>query len=114
MKTINAANKPNYKSSRDYTRLWELAQTERVICWLDYYEYCTDIASTKCTIYDNGDVTIEISARGTCYILGDTKEDFIRQCKKDNVEFIEPNIQSKNYNDLPICNLRTGGILKFK
>ena len=40
----------------------------------------------------NGDVTIEISARGTCYILGDTKEDFIRQCEKDNVEFIEPNI----------------------
>ena len=92
MKTINAVNKPNYKASRDYQRLWELAQTERVICWLDSYESCIDTASTKCTIHDNGKVVVEISARGTCYIWGDNKEHFIEKCKKYNVEFIEPNI----------------------
>lgn len=83
-----------YKTSRDYDRLYELAQETSVICIVDYNwrdgAISRDIASTICLGGD--EKTIQISCRGICYIgpAYDGKETFIRHCAKYNVEFIEP------------------------
>ncbi len=78
--------------SQDYELLFELMQTQRVICLVDNNE-CTDICATR-AVQDNG--YFSIGARGIEYIGAfefkdkSAKEDFIDQCKKSNIRFIEP------------------------
>lgn len=93
MDVTNLASSNRYKTSRDYERLWQLAQETSVACIVDYDfrdgHVCRDIASTICI---NGDEkTIQISCRGICYVgpAYDGKETFIRHCAKYNVEFID-------------------------
>lgn len=82
-----------YKTSRDYERLWQLAQETSVICIVDYNwrdgAISRDIASTIC--HDGDGKTIQISCRGICYVgpSYEGKERFISACTKYNVEFID-------------------------
>jgi len=93
-KVINLSHHNHYKTSRNYERLWQLAQEISVVCIVDFDfrdgHVCRDIASTICI--DGDEKTIQISCRGICYVgpAYDGKDKFIRHCAKYNVEFIDP------------------------
>lgn len=92
--TIHAIS--GYKTSRDYERLWELAQKASVICIVDMIFYdggapSRDVAHTLFRAGGKYGPVCELSARGIGYIFGDGKDDFVAQCAHHNVEFIEPN-----------------------
>lgn len=78
----------DYKGSRDYARLAELAKTKSVICIVDWRE-CRDVAHT---LYLNGGdmETWQVGARGTCYVSAMDLGNFIARCAAVNLEFIEP------------------------
>lgn len=84
----------NYKGSRDYVRLAELAKTESIICIVDCHfddvECLRNISKTLYASFPNGVEYWQISARGVCYVTADSLEKFMRRCEKENVEFIEP------------------------
>lgn len=90
MTVINLASSNRYQTSRDYERLYDLAQETSVICIVDYKwpdgDVCRDIAATV-----NTGRNIQISCRGVCYVgpWDNDKETFIRHCAKYNVEFID-------------------------
>jgi len=93
----------NYKTSKDYNKLFDLVQTQRVICIVTYTDKISDtkeiaikdICASSALISES---SINIGARGTGFITamefdGKTiKEDFIRQCEHYNLEYIEPNL----------------------
>ena len=86
-----------YETSRDYERLIELARTQSIICIVDY-ESCDgrpirDIAHTIWPCQDNA--APDVSARGIGYIDGFTRNGFIGQCWRSNLEFIEPDLEAK-------------------
>ncbi|MDR1007975.1 MAG: hypothetical protein LBL65_05355 [Campylobacteraceae bacterium] len=83
----------NYKTSKDYELLFELMQTQRIVCFLDYEignSEIRDVCKTICTGY-----SYELGVRGMGYFSVHTKEFFIECCKAYNVEFIEPNLEIK-------------------
>ena len=81
--------------SKDYKRLYKLAKTQTIVCFTNYSfrecpgEFCRDVCGTLCNEY-KGDFDVQLSARGICYMSGRNEEEFIRRCKKCNVEFIDP------------------------
>lgn len=98
-------NTANYKTSKDYARLWELAKTARIICITDYRADLNSPASRDVaeTVYSSADgESVVICARGTVYAFGLSREDFIRQCQLVNVEFIDPCDWSQPAVDLTI------------
>jgi hypothetical protein len=78
-----------YNVSRDYAALYEMAQSQSVVCFVDYHE-CRDVACTLVRRNSYGTET-EIGARGLTYIGGTSREEFVMQCRRHNVEFILPN-----------------------
>ena len=78
-----------YPVSRDYNLLYELAQTKCVICIVDF-QGCRDVAATLVRRNDYGSET-DISARGIGYVASVNIEEFLMQCKRLNVEFLNPN-----------------------
>ena len=74
-----------YTTSRDYAKLWGLAQRQSVVCICDYRDGCRDIAQT---IYWEAEV--RVVARGICYICPLGYDEFISQCKMVNLEWIVP------------------------
>jgi len=78
-----------YNVSRDYNLLYELAQTKCVVCIVDF-QGCRDVAATLVRRNDYGSET-DISARGICYVASVNIDEFLMQCKRLNVEFINPN-----------------------
>lgn len=83
---------PNYEWQDDYYHLWSLVKKERVICLVNYDNLCKDIASTHFNYVDRlkNPICVTVSARGICYILASNREDFIDQCKKNNLKYILP------------------------
>lgn len=76
-----------YETSRDYELLAQLMQSQSVICIVDCYGgECRDIGKTIFTPTN----TWQICARGICYIYQWSKDAFVRQCERANVEFIIP------------------------
>ena len=82
----------NYSISVDYKMLHELAQTQPIVCFVDYGTNPTprDVAVSRCS---HG--VTQISARGICYIWADTASDFILQCRNNHVEFVLPNVSNE-------------------
>ncbi|GAF78774.1 unnamed protein product [marine sediment metagenome] len=79
-----------YKTSRDYIKLYELAQTQSIICMCNFGEgRARDICRT---IFDGN--LMEISARGTGYVGAETIKAFIKQCKRYDVEWVLPEAKS--------------------
>jgi len=82
--------KQNYETSEDYERLYEIAKKQRVVCFIKN-ENVKDICQTSA----DPENPHQIGARGICYIYpmsidGKTKkEDFIDQCMKNRLEFID-------------------------
>jgi len=83
--------KQKYETSSDYEKLYELAKTQRVVCFIEN-EGVQDVCQTSASSNDPH----QIGARGICYIypmeIDDKtkKEDFIDQCIKNRLEFIIP------------------------
>lgn len=78
-----------YNVSRDYDALYDMARSKSVVCFVDYHE-CRDVAATIART--GGDV--EVSARGISYVWATSKDDFVMQCRRLNVEFIPlPNVK---------------------
>jgi len=80
-----------YGVSRDHDALYDMAQSKSVVCFVDYHE-CRDVACTLVRRNSYGAET-EIGARGLTYIAGMSREEFVMQCRRYNVEFIPPNVQ---------------------
>jgi hypothetical protein len=78
-----------YNVSRDHDALYDMAQSKSVVCFVDYHE-CRDVACTLVRRNSYGTET-EIGARGLTYIAGMSREEFVMQCRRYNVEFILPN-----------------------
>ena len=74
----------NYNTSRDYELLFELMQKSSIVCIVDY-NFARDVAQTLCR---EGDY--QICVRGMGYIWTDKKEEFLKDCKAYNVEFVVP------------------------
>jgi hypothetical protein len=75
-----------YKMSRDYARLAELAKTQSIVC-ID--GKMKDVARTIYDRIDDNEVWA-ISSRGFSYVYAISFDDFMRNCKEANIEFIEP------------------------
>jgi len=91
----------HYRTSKDYERLYELVQTQRVICIVTYDSKISDNKTIELRdICASGVVSsverIDIGCRGTGYINafefdGKTpKEEFIEQCEHYKLEYIDP------------------------
>ena len=88
---VIALTNHRYKTSRDYDRLFELAQETSVICIVNYQWHDGEVSRDIAATHHNGR-SGQISCRGVCYVgpWDNDKETFIRHCAKYNVEFIEP------------------------
>ena len=71
-----------YASSRDYEYLYEAAKKTSIVCIVDSFE-CRDICATSF----HGDCH-QVNARGIGYIYASSKEEFLEQCQKLNLEFL--------------------------
>jgi len=76
-----------YETSRDYERLADEMQRRSVICVVDCYGDCRDIAKTGYSESNHGQ-TWKIGCRGIEYIWADDRGGFIRQCVRLNVDAI--------------------------
>lgn len=75
-----------YKTSDDYNLLWRLASETSVVCICKYQDM-RDVAHTICHEFET-----HISARGITYASGRDEEEFAKDCKSSDVEFIVPNV----------------------
>jgi DNA-binding protein len=89
-----------YITSKDYENLFELAQKQRIVCFVNVKDYkdeggyiLQDICQTQ---VHKTEERMEICARGIAYISAfdfremTVKQDFIQQCEIQNLEYIEP------------------------
>jgi hypothetical protein len=79
-----------YQTSKDYERLADLMQKQSVICMVDYGKDCRDVAHTLWLPSESNDGFWQLSARGIGYVYGTSRQEFIAQCQKHNVEVIFP------------------------
>ena len=82
---IRMSKDHQYKTSRDYQRLYRLLRETVVVCIVDYLD-CRDVAATL--FFADG---ANIGARGITYITAFDEDQFVEQCARYNVEFTEPN-----------------------
>lgn len=85
---MNVSQIAAYPVSRDYLRLAELAKAQSIICIVSYESY-RDVAKTIFST-DGAAGIWHVSARGTGYVLAADLDEFVRQCERVNLEFIEP------------------------
>ena len=95
-------NISGYPASTDYGALWEFAQRQSVVCLVRYtprHRWATDkdksdifdIAQTIAMPDDLGNFwCVDISCRGINYVQGFGKDDFAKQCKKAEVQWLIP------------------------
>ena len=81
----------NYNTSKDYELLWELAKTQKVICI--GYEF-DDSIKLLIAYYDKDDNTRCVKDYDGYCVIATHKEDFVRDCKDLQLEFILPNAWS--------------------
>ena len=78
-----------YVTSADYQRLFEIAQHTSVICFIRYSDEgdppSFDVAHTRF-----GRSMFEIGSRGTTYTSAFSFDEFVAECKRCEVSFIEP------------------------
>lgn len=91
----------NYNTSKDYELLWELAKTQEIIC----IGYESDNSIRLLTAYyDKSDNTKCVKDNdGYCFISTIYKDDFEKECKDFDLEFILPNNVIKNKDKCAVC-----------
>lgn len=86
-KHVRLDREHGYQTSRDYARLFEIMKTQAVVCFINYSSdfECRDVA---CTNYSDG--LHQVNSRGVGYVYAEVEDLFVSQCKKADLEFIEP------------------------
>ena len=79
----------NYKTSKDYNKLYELMKYERIVCFIKQEDENFKIAISNQCFKDNK--YLQVGCVGTTYIVTKDKESFIKSCKRYDLEYIEPN-----------------------
>ena len=79
-----------YKPSREYDKLADEMQVRSIICLVDYGDDCRDVAHTLWSPSEDGTGCWMLSARGITYICAFSREEFINQCVRANVEVLIP------------------------
>ncbi len=92
----------NYQTSKDYERLFELIQKERVVCFVNTKPFKSVVTKEEIIVKDVcvssfrfRENEIVIYSRGIIYINAflskkkTLKEDFIEQCISRDLEFID-------------------------
>ena len=83
----------SYQTSRDYCKLWELAQMASIICIVDMEpgkpNTCRDIARTTHSA-DWSPKLVQVGARGIGYVWAESIEEFIAQCQVRRLEWLIP------------------------
>lgn len=79
-----------YTTSRDYAKLWELAQKQSVVCVVDFDWRDGDVSRDVAHTIWNGR-HLHVSCRGVSYADGDSLADFERSARRSNLEWLVPN-----------------------
>ena len=81
-----------YETSTDYEALWELAQRRGVICTVQAFDDTPDLRDVCQTIYEPKTMAMAVSSRGCghVYVLDGDKAEFVKQCEKAHLEWIQP------------------------
>ena len=106
-----------YKTSRDYSLLWDLAQDQSIVCVVDYRfgpadegPACRDVCHTLKPGY-----FLEVSARGIGYVTAANISEFTQQCESLNLEWFPPAEVAPLPGQEPVpdgecmCNVNTQG-----
>ena len=81
----------SYQTSRDYRKLWELAQTAQIVCIVDRYENdSTDrrIVSTRYSPAEHYQITVETCGIRWCSAAN--VDQFVQQCERWSLEWLVP------------------------
>jgi len=88
-----------YAVSRDYAKLYEMAQKQSVVCVVDYRNFHDDpitreVARTHCVPSENrpGESITQVSSRCITHVYACNAEGFIKQCQPLNLEWLVPNV----------------------
>jgi hypothetical protein len=88
-----------YTTSTDYIRLIELMKEQHVICIVDRGECWEDLwrISIGKTIYeeDSNNMPYRIIGASSCILSAWDDSEFIKECEKHNVKFIDPTYTSE-------------------
>jgi len=92
----------NYKTSKDYEKLFELLKTNKIVCLINHHIEIEDKnvkIQQLCTNFSlNDDKEIMIGIEGKVIIFAHETKDltmkelFLSLCKEKDLEYIEPNI----------------------
>lgn len=78
----------NYTTSKDYELLWNLVQEgKEVVCWADFCNYGDKMQRDICRTRKIENISLVLS-RGIHYAYAENKEEFMGQCKKNNLAFL--------------------------
>jgi hypothetical protein len=81
-----------YPMSRDYPRLLELIEEGRIFAIVDCYETCRDPVFVR----KGGSFGYDIGVRGFGYADASTPDEFLAECERLNLEFLDPATFSKS------------------
>ena len=85
-------NIKGYRTSRDYGKLWDLAQAQSVICTARDHQITGEAGVEGrdiCRTLSSKGLTT-VGCRGTCYANGETRAEFAEGCEAAGIEWIEP------------------------
>lgn len=85
---LNALHIKGYAGAKDYAVLAELSKKSSIICIFDY-ESGRDVARTQ-YMSKGVEEYWSVSSRGMCYISEFSREEFIKQCIKAHLVFLDP------------------------
>ena len=83
----------NYRTSRDYCQLWELAHTAKIICIVNkHFGDSTDrvIASTHAPVTGYDKISVEAYGKDWCRAAN--FDQFEQQCERWDLEWLVPSI----------------------
>ena len=98
----------NYKTSKDYDKLWELAQHKNIVC------ICADHSHKKC--FPNVCVTwsiglvVKVSVGDNNYVAEKSKDAFIEKCEACNLEWLIPAEAKTNHKSQPVKRVVGSGV----
>ena len=88
----------NYKTSKDYERLYELVKKQQVVCFVKPFDDEDKNIQILCSNPPYGGDTryLQIETLGVCYIYEKDKASFIKSCNKYNLEYVYPSYTKDN------------------
>lgn len=83
-----------YGTSKNYEKLWELAQTQRVVCFVSGDGKGKDVCMTQAYPYNDDSMMVSAGSEDyiSAFLFGEVarKDAFLFECNQKNLEFIDP------------------------